>query len=37
MMKVLFYADPTRLYETFARSADVLADHRRSSGLGRWS
>lgn len=27
MMKVLFYADPTRLYETFARSADVLADH----------
>ena len=27
MMRVLFYADPTRLYESFSRSADVLADH----------
>lgn len=27
MTKILFYADPPRLYEAFARSADVLADH----------
>ena len=26
-MRVLFYADPTRHWESFARSADVLADH----------
>ncbi len=25
--RVLFYADPPRLYESFARSADVLANH----------
>lgn len=26
-MKILFYADPTRCWESFSRSADVLADH----------